>query len=127
MNGVALTEDDELAHDFEYVIGNTSFESVNSDPEDENLPVFFSAYIITEESEIDYGLGYVTDASPISWELWPGDSDLEVTTEGFGSGPVITVVPEPGSMTLLGMGAGLLGMGLFRHVGTRSRHRRSES
>ena len=113
MNGVALTEDDELAHNFKYVIGSTSFESVNSDPEDENLPVFFSAYIITEESEIDYELGYVTDVSSISWQLWPGDFDQEVT-DGFGSGPVITVVPEPGSMTLLGMGAGLLGMGWFR-------------
>ena len=113
MNGVALTEDDELAHDFEYVIGSTSFELANSDPSDENVPVTFGVYI--DESGTDHGLRYVTDASPISWQLWTGDFDLEVT-EGFGSGPVITVVPEPGSMTLLGMGIGLIGMGWFRFI-----------
>ncbi len=125
LNGVALGVNDQIEHDFEYVIGNTSFESVNSDGEDSNVPVVFNAYM---NEDVEFGIAWITDISPPSWEVFgadipSGNNSFEASTEGFASGPVVaaaaTPIPEPSSMAMFGIGA----LGLFGY----SRRRRQTS
>ncbi len=92
--------------DFAYVIGNDTFEETNPEVIDPEFPTDFSLETVDTTDGLFTGLAF--DAFDDGWVL-DIDSDLEIgdprTTAGFISGPVVTLIPEPGSGAMILIGA----------------------
>ena len=81
--------------DFEYLIGSSSFQQVNSDVADTTLPVDFTLQDVNGDY---YGLYYWTNFD--SWGIDYG-AIIPADIPGFDSGPVVSTVPVPASAWLL--------------------------
>ena len=83
-------------HDYEYLIGSSSFNQVNSEVNDPDYPVDFTL----EDSNGDYfGLSY--DSGDVTWDLNYGSAGEVESSLGFSSGPIISSVPLPPTILLL--------------------------